>query len=183
MLSKEPFRLKMEINTISGMPLYHILIEGNRLHLISFTQDSYYRGKAEDISALFPFTIDKTIIWYLLRAYPTLWHQDSTIHRDGLIYILNDNGNIERKLILLDMGMECDFPPKTLKMRFLSIERLKEGILYAKDIALIPTRGKGKTLIHLKRIRFNVTLPADIFKISIPPNFKKVPIESLSSNT
>lgn len=79
--------------------------------------------------------------------------------------------------------MECDFPPKTLKMRFLSIERLKEGILYAKDIALIPTRGKGKTLIHLKRIRFNVTLPADIFKISIPPNFKKVPIESLSSNT
>ncbi len=183
MLSKGPFRLKMEINAVSGMPLYHILIKDRRVHIISFIQDSYYRGRAKDITTLFPFMIDEKVIWYLLRAFPALWHHNSTILKDGLIYILNDKEEIEGRLRLLDKGMECDFPTKGLKMRFLSIERLKEGILYAKDIDIISTEGKGKALIHLKKIGFNPTLPTGIFKISIPPDFREVPIDALSSNT
>jgi hypothetical protein len=179
--TRAPCRIKVEVTHPWGQPVLQLLVDGNDVRYLSFSERKLYFGKITDqgFSRFFPEEMNQTLIWELLRAYPILeppYRADSD--KPNQINFTNAEG-VEKEVITFDrenrQPEELILPHQNIKLVFSDLQ-VCEGIWYAKETAVVHVLG-GKRLIHkVGNMVFNETIPDAVFSLQAPPGFEIVPL-------
>jgi hypothetical protein len=175
-------RMKIEITHPWGKPLTHILIEGQRLCILDFTEKRIYRGglKNKRLSQRIPVPLNHSILWSLARAFPaTLKHQESASTAENQFTLMNNKGD---RVQHFEMYSAEPFPRKVVFCKqnatiFFSDFEDDDGILYARQIRFHGPDHKIGLEIDIDRITFNAPLPIAVFSMEAPRDFTTVHLE------
>ena len=177
---KDPLRIKVEITHPWGRPLFELVINQERLEILSFPEKRFYLGEVGGIatSSLFPGRLDGAQIWSLVRGCPVvLEHSRATSPKHGEIILLNDKSEIVQTINLhpesLLPGL-VSYPDRGTGMLFSDFQRI-DGIWYAAKTRW-DDPGDKSVLLNTKRMVFNGVIPESIFGLIIPPDFETVPL-------
>ena len=172
-------RMKIEITHPWGKPLIHILIEGQRLDILDFTEKRFYRGrlKSKRLSERIPVPLNRCLLWSLARAFPALLqHQDATSFAGNQITLLDPEGH---KVQILELYSSEPLPHRVFfckenaVMVFSDFED-EDGILYARKVDFHGPDHKIGLAIEIDQMKFNTSLPKAVFKMEAPRDFKTV---------
>jgi len=172
-------RMKIEITHPWGKPLLHILIEGQRLDILDFTEKRFLRGRltSRRLSERIPVPLKCCLLWSLARAFPALLkHQDVASFAGNQLTLLDSDGN-KVQVFELHAGeplpYRVSFCKENTLMMFSDFEN-DGGILYARRMNLSgPDQRIGLT-IDISQMTFNTPLPKAVFTMDPPRDFKSV---------
>jgi hypothetical protein len=174
--TRDPLRLRLEINHLWGHPILHILIEEESLQVLSFRDNTLYVGtySPERLSRFIPGSLEIPLIWAALRGYPhvippfemkgsggnqiTLWKENRA---SGAIYLQPEAQTPKRIDIYETFGT----------VSFSSFQE-NDGICYAGEVKIENIQGKKDLVLKNSRMVFNRTFPQGIFRMEKPPDFK-----------
>ncbi len=175
--TRKPFRVKIEITHFWGRPLFHIMIDGNRIHILSFPEKLYYVGDIgrSETSDLLPVRLDTTHLWTIGRGFPLLSNFNRAESYGGnRIALLNEQG---MAIQLLDFHPESNLPHKTvlskqnLEVSFSNFKN-HNNIRYARKTRLFDQKTKTMLELEIKQMVLNKTIEASIFDIAVPADFE-----------
>ena len=180
--SRNPFRLKMEVNHAWGKPVAHILVDRGRVEILSFQERKLYRGTSatKALSLFFPGKISEDLVWSVLRGYPSLSPYRAVPAREKGRFILMDGqsrvtGNFS---IVADDHLwpsTVYFSDEGLRLVFSQYHTL-DGIDYADEVRLEAKTAGGALILKEKKMVFNRPVPPDVFSIQKPVGFETVNI-------
>lgn len=179
--TREPLKIKLEITHPWGKPILHILIDNNRLEVLSFDEKRIYLSEltSESISRFFlPGEFcDLNLIWSVLRGYPHIAVYDRTSYSD--IYRINLINQEDMDIEIIDLYPENLLPKRILFPRdsldiFFSGYRESDGIDYAEEVTVNNFEGGKDLTIKTRKMVFNKPVPDEIFTIEKPANFETV---------
>ncbi len=173
----KPFKVKIEITHFWGRPLFHIMIDGNIIHILSFPEKLYYVGDIgrSETSDLLPVRLDTNNLWAIGRGFPLL--SDFFIAKSyggNRISLLNEQGEA---IQLLEFYSESDLPHKAvlckqnLEMSFSNFEN-HNNIRYARKTRLFDQKTETMLKLKIKQMVLNKTIEASIFDIEVPADFE-----------
>ena len=172
-------RMKIEITHPWGKPLTHILIEGQQLCILDFTEKCIYRGslKNKRLSQRIPVPLNHSILWSLARAFPVLLqHRETASTAENQFTLMDDNGNRVQHFELYSAEplprRVCFFKQNTIIL-FSDFED-DDGILYARQVDFHGPDRKVGLEIQIDRMTFNTTLPKSVFSMEAPSDFTSV---------
>ena len=177
--TKAPFRIKIEVTHFWGRPLCYILIQDDVAYILSFTEQKYYiqsLGRPEP-SGLFPFPLEKTCLWGILKGYPVL--RDYTqvkLTEDNRIAFTDTHGNyVEMLNLCMDDYLPCEvlFPKEHVKVVRVDFDHSND-IIFAHSTDVFYQTEDIFWKIVLKQVVFNTDIPGDIFKLQVPPGYETV---------
>jgi hypothetical protein len=179
--TREPLKIKLEITHPWGKPILHILIDNNRLEILSFDEKRIYIGEltAKSLSRSFlPGEFcDLDLIWSVLRGYPhiTVFERISSSN----IYRINLIDQEEMVIEMIDLYPENLLPKRVLFPRDsldISFSGFKEndGIKYAEEIIVNNIEGGKDLTIKTRKMVFNKPVPDEIFIQEKPGRFETV---------
>lgn len=178
---KDPMRLKIEITHSWGRPVLHILIDKDKIEILSFEERKLYRGpnKPGRLSR-FLQDIDTRHMWTVARGYPSvLEHQQAVTPGRNRITLLDNEEKSVETIYLDPEGRHphlVSFPLSNLDIKFSGLSE-NEGIYYAREVT-VGSVVKGKMLIlKNKKMVFNKTIPDEIFLIKCPAMFEVVELD------
>jgi hypothetical protein len=172
-------RMKIEITHPWGKPLTHILIEGQRLHILDFVEKRIYRGSlnSEHLSRRIPVPLNHSILWSLARAFPALLkHQKAESMADNQFTLLDKMGNKVQHFELYSaepFPRRVCFCKQNATIDFSDFED-DDGILYAQQVHFHDPDHKVGLEIDIDQMTFNTPLPKAVFSMEAPPDFKTV---------
>ena len=185
---KAPYRIKIEITHPWGNPIIHILIDDDKVEILSFSEKKVYIGRLshDSLSRFLPVKfINRSLLWSILRGYPhILRYHGIGVQKMNRISLWDPKG---REIEIIYLAPESllpeivSFPEQQLMLTF---KRLKDnkGIYYASEVG-VKSAGKGKNLIiKNKDMVFNTTIPEPIFILDTPPDFEAVYLDELPVN-
>lgn len=172
-------RMKIEITHPWGKPLTHILIAGQRLHILDFTEKRIYRGslKSKRLSRRIPVPLDHSILWSLARAFPALLkHRETTSVAGNQFTLIDSMGDKVQHFELYSaepLPRKVCFCKQNTTIAFSDFED-EDGILYARQVSFHGPDHKVGLEIEINRMTFNTPLPKAVFSMEAPPDFKTV---------
>ncbi|MFH1490580.1 MAG: hypothetical protein ABII06_16855 [Pseudomonadota bacterium] len=173
---KAPFRLKIEMTHSWGKPILHILIDQERLEVLSFNEERHYSGPFTPgtLSKFIPGELDAGLAWGVLRGYPQLLkHHRYASLKPGQIALFDQAG---RKLEEIDVGPEgwrpvrVFFPDKKIQLFFSDFQE-NGDIAYAGVVRVEQIEPKQNLILRKKKVVFNKDIPDQIFRLEKPPGF------------
>lgn len=179
---KKPLKLKIEITHPWGQPLLHILIDKDRLEILSYQENRLYQGtfSPEILSRFFPVGLDPELIWAVLRGYPHLIkHHRMTSPDAHSISLLNEN---DRDIEVIGFHPESFlpktvlFPDQYIDLIYLGFQE-SEGIYYAKEVRVRSTKNNRKLILKKRAMVFNSIIPKQIFTMRKPTMFETVDLD------
>ncbi|RLB30965.1 MAG: hypothetical protein DRH11_14010 [Deltaproteobacteria bacterium] len=176
--TKDPFRIKIEITHSWGYPVFHILISGGKLEVLSFKEKRIYMGDftPRSLSRLFPGELDPQLIWSILRGYPPLPpYHNAASSKGNQLSLMGENGKEVEKLELdpdTFLPRLAFFPQTGIQVGF-SDYRKQGDIRYAKKIKIISLQNSRSLKLWEGKVIFNKNIPDEIFSIQKPPGFQK----------
>jgi len=172
-------RMKIEITHPWGKTLIHILIEGQRLDILDFTEKRFYRGslKSKRLSERIPVPLNHCLLWSLARAFPALLkHQEAASFAGNQITLLDPEGEKVQVFELYSsepLPYRVSFCKENAVMVFSDFED-EDGILYARKVDFYGPDHKVGLAIEIDQMRFNTPLPEAVFRMEAPRDFKTV---------
>ncbi|MCD6293906.1 MAG: hypothetical protein J7M20_03055 [Deltaproteobacteria bacterium] len=172
-------RMKIEITHPWGKTLIHILIEGQRLDILDFTEKRFYRGrlKSNRLSERIPVPLNPCLLWSLARAFPALLkHHEAASFAGNQITLLDPEGEKVQVFELYSsepLPYRVSFCKENAVMVFSDFED-DDGILYARKVNFHGPDPKVGLAIEIDQMRFNTPLPEAVFRMEVPRDFKTV---------
>lgn len=172
-------RMKIEITHPWGKTLIHILIEGQRLDILDFTEKRCYRGrlKSNRLSERIPVPLNRCLLWSLARAFPALLkHHEAASFAGNQITLLGPEGEEVQVFELYSsepLPYRVSFCKENAVMVFSDFED-DDGILYARKVDFYGPGHKVGLAIEIDQMRFNTPLPEAVFRMEAPRDFKTV---------
>jgi len=179
-------RMKIEITHPWGKTLIHILIEGQRLDILDFTEKRFYRGslKSKRLSERIPVPLNRCLLWSLARAFPVLLkHQEAASFAGNQITLLDPEGEKIQVFELYSsepLPHRVSFCKENAVMVFSDFED-EDGILYARKVDFHGPDQKVGLAIEIDQMRFNTPLPEAVFSMEAPRDFKTVHLKDNDS--
>jgi hypothetical protein len=172
-------RMKIEISHSWGKTLIHILIEGQRLDILDFTEKRFLRGslKSKRLSDRIPVPLNACLLWSLARAFPALLkHHEAASFAGNQITLLDPEGEKVQVFELYSsepLPYRVSFCKENAVMVFSDFED-EDGILYARKVDFHGPDHKVGLAIEIDQMRFNTPLPEAVFRMESPRDFKTV---------
>lgn len=172
-------RMKIEITHPWGKTLIHMLIEGQRLDILDFTEKRFYRGslKSNRLTERIPVPLNHCLLWSLARAFPALLkHQEAASFAGNQITLLDPEGEKVQVFELYSsepLPYKVSFCKENAVMVFSDFED-ENGILYARKVDFHSPDHKVGLAIEIDQMRFNTPLPEAVFLMEAPRDFKTV---------
>jgi len=172
-------RMKIEITHPWGKPLLHILIQGQRIHILDFNEKRIYGGslKSKGLSRRIPVPLDPSILWSLARAFPALLKYREIASMAGNQFaFLDAMGNKVQHFELYSaepLPREVCFCKQDATIVFSHFDD-DDGILYARRMSFRGPDHKVGLEIDIEQMAFNAPLPEAVFAMEAPPDFKTV---------
>ena len=172
-------RMKIEITHPWGKTLIHMLIEGQRLDILDFTEKRFYRGslKSKRLFERIPVPLNRCLLWSLARAFPALLkHQEAASFAGNQITLLDPEGEKVQVFELYSsepLPYRVSFCKENAVMVFSDFED-EDGILYARKVVFHGPGHKVGLAIEIDQMRFNTPLPEAVFRMEVPRDFKTV---------
>lgn len=175
--TRKPFKVKIEITHFWGRPLFHIMIDGNKIQILSFPEKLYYVGHIGKsvASNLLPVRLDTNHLWAIGRGFPFLSDFNRAESYVGnRISLLNKQGKV---IQLLEFYPESNLPHKTLlsnqnlEVSFSNFEN-HNNIRYARMTRLFDQKSETMLELKIKQMVLNKTIEASIFDIEVPADFE-----------
>ena len=176
-------RMKIEITHTWGKPLLHILIQGQRLDILDFTEHRFYSGsfRSKRLSERIPVPLDPAILWSLTRAFPALLEHRKTVSFAGNHITLLDDTGVEIQVFELfseePLPHRVCFCKHKATLVFSDFEN-DNGILYARQVHFHGPHNKTELEIEIAQMTFNTSLPEAVFEMEAPPDFTFVHLEN-----
>lgn len=179
--TREPLKIKLEITHPWGKPILHILIDKNRLEILSFDEKRVYVGEltAESLSRLsLPGEFcNLNLIWSVLRGYPHIAVYDRISYSD--MYRINLIDQEDMEIEIIDLYPENLLPKKVLFPGdsldiFFSGYKNNDGIDYAEEVTVNNFEGRKDLTIKTRKMVFNKSVPHEIFIMEKPRTFETV---------
>ena len=186
--TRDPFKMKMEITHPWGRPILHILIDGTRLEVLSFSDKRLYLGyfSPETLSTFLPGDFDADLIWATLRGFPILIEHHGTLATGYNQFSLLNNEGKEIEIIYLYpeslLPKAVSFPERHLNLAFSDFQD-RDGIYYAREIRVNHIKREGNLVLKNKKMLFNKSLPEEIFVLEKPPSFETLYLDEGLSNS
>jgi hypothetical protein len=179
--TREPLKIKLEITHPWGKPILHILIDKNRLEILSFDEKRVYVGEltAESLSRLsLPGEFcNLNLIWSVLRGYPHIAVYDRISYSDMYRINLVDQEDMDIEIIDLYpenlLPKRVLFPGDSLDI-FFSGYKNNDGIDYAEEVTVNNFEGRKDLTIKTRKMVFNKSVPHEIFILEKPRTFETV---------
>lgn len=179
--TREPLKIKLEITHPWGKPILHILIDKNRLEILSFDEKRVYVGEltAESLSRLsLPGEFcNLNLIWSVLRGYPHIAVYDRISYSDMYRINLIDQEDMDIEIIDLYpenlLPKRVLFPGDSLDI-FFSGYKNSDGIDYAEEVTVNNFEGRKDLTIKTRKMVFNKPVPDEIFILEKPGTFETV---------
>ena len=172
-------RMKIEITHPWGKALIHILIEGQRLDILDFTEKRFYRGslKSKRLSGRIPVPLNHCLLWSLARAFPALLkHQEAASFAGSQITLLDPQGHKVQVFDLYSsepLPYRVSFCKENATMVFSDFQD-ENGILYARKMDFHGPDHKIGLAIEIDQMSFNNSLPKAVFGMEVPSDFRTV---------
>lgn len=172
-------RMKIEITHPWGKPLTHIFIEGQRLHILDFTEKRIYRGslKSRRLSRRIPVPLNHSILWSLARAFPALLkHRETASIAANQFTLMDSMGDTVQYFELYSgepLPRKVRFCKQNVTIAFSDYED-DDDIRYARHMNFYGPGHKVNLEIEIDRMTFNAPLPNAVFSMEAPPDFKTV---------
>jgi hypothetical protein len=174
--TRDPLRLRLEINHLWGHPILHILIEEKRLKVLSFQDSTLYVGSysPESLSKFIPGSLEIHLIWSSLRGYPDVFSVFEIKGSRGNQIMLWKNN---RESGVIHLHPEAQTPKRidiheTFGTVSFSSFQENEGIRYAGEVIIENIQGKKDLVLKNSRMVFNRAFPQRLFRMEKPPDFK-----------
>jgi hypothetical protein len=177
--TRGPLRIKIEITHPWGRPILHILIDRNKLRILSFEEKRFYVGpfSTEALSRFLPGDLNADLIWAVLRGYPGLLnHQRMISRKTNQIILLNDRAEEVEIIDLRDEDLSpitVHFPVQGVRLAFEDYRNVG-GIRHAGEVRVDQGKEKKGLTLKSKRMVFNRAIPNEIFSLEKPPAFQTV---------
>jgi len=175
-------RMKIEITHPWGKPLTHILIEGQRLCILDFTEKRIYRGSLESkrLSQHIPVPLNHSILWSLARAFPALLkHRETALIAGNQFTLLDKTGDKVQHFELYSaepLPRRVCFCKQNATIVFSDFED-DDGILYARQMRFHGSDHNVGLEIDIDQMTFNTPLPKAVFSMEAPSDFTTVHLE------
>lgn len=180
----EPFRIKIELTHSWGKPLLHVLVDGDRMEVLSFKDRKLYAGafSPEALARFFPGGLDTPMVWAVLRGYPSVLQSTNIISREANRFLVLDGKGIEMQRV--DLCEENNIPTKVRFLRqgvLVSYKGFQSdgGIRYAQEVSVEHPESNKSLVLTRKKTVFNKTIPEAIFTLKKPPHFDEASIEEI----
>lgn len=178
--TKKPFKMKIEITHPWGMPVLHILVDNQRIKVLSFEEKKIYTGNitAEALSDLLPGNFwDPAVVWSVLRGYTPIACYDEIGFSDTNSISLMDEKGMEIEIIELYpehfLPKRASFPGKSWYISFSGFKE-NDGIYYASELSVNNIKGERDLVLNRKEMVFNKSIPDQIFVLEKPVGFDTV---------
>ena len=175
--TKRPFKIKIEITQEWGQPILHVLIDRQRLEVLSFKEKTLFLAPftSEALSEFLPGDIDPEFIWGALRGYPNLLVHDAvrSLRKDQISLFHGRDEAVE----VIDLYPETHlpksvlFPDKQITLTFADFHN-DEGIRYSREVAVSQKGEKRRITLQDMTFVFNKPIPEEIFRQKKPPGFE-----------
>ena len=176
-------RMKIEITHPWGKALVHILIQGQRLDILDFSEKRIYRGHVESrrLSERIPVPLNHCILWSLARAFPALLEHQGTASFSGNQITLLDPAGDKVQVFELYSGEPLPhrvcFCKQNATLVFSDFETDK-GILYARQVNFNGPDNITGLEIDIDQMTFNMPIPEAVFRMEAPLDFTIVHLEN-----
>lgn len=176
---RNPPDFKIEVTHGYGQPVLYVLIEGQRVQVLSFSDRKLYYGRFGDpaLARYLPGLLGPDEAVSILRTFPALLpHEKAVSLKPYQISLLNDAGEaIEVIDFYPDSGLPrlLSFPGKDVRIAYGDFQSASDGLLYARSIEI---KDGLSAELKLKQMTFNRPIPAAIFQLEVPPSFERVPL-------
>lgn len=176
---RDPSSIRIEITHAWGRPLLHILVDGPRLDILSFTEKRHYRGRLGSPFLLkqIPFPLDSDLLWSLARAYPMLpsYHQAQSMKGDQIILTDKQRSDIQ----IIDLYPGSNLPQKVWLCRHgasMSFSDFQESsnLIYGGEIGLRDAENTTRLTLEIRKMVFNRSVPESLFQHTAPQDFEEV---------
>lgn len=173
---KEPFRVKVEVTHSWGQPVLHILINRERLEVLSFAEDTLYTGgfTPEAVSRFLPGPLSRELIWSALRGYPAvLPHRKRVSPQANRIDLIGGSGETVETIELDETGTKprrVIYPLQQVTLTFSGVVE-QESILHATEVEVDHKKSRGRLVLRKEKTLFNKAVPDEVFTIDKPPGF------------
>ena len=168
--SRNPFRLKVEITHSWGLPLLHILLNGNRVTVVDLYHHRTYHS-ALGIDA--PFLdkmplLDRALMWSIMRAFPEVKDRGkiSWSNKDRAL-VVKEAGEVTQEIRFdrnLQYPVNVVYPNLEVDVKF-SDFTAQGNIVYAKKVKVTHLVRQASMRIKIKKIFFNQALDPKIFDL------------------
>jgi hypothetical protein len=176
---RNPFQIKIEITHPWGSPIANLIADDHRFTLILFPEKQILLGsvKKGKRSRSFPIPLDPASLWSLVRGYPVLpQYAHAGSPKKDVIRLFNGQNSLLRRI---DVGFSpirpraCFFPETGMTQYFGSFE--KDGdIEFAREVTLKDSSAGTSFRLLVKHVLFNPLLPAGVFQVVKPGDFKTI---------
>lgn len=173
---RDPLRVKIEITHTWGQPILHILVDGKRLEVLSFSERRLYVGDftPEALSKFFPGALSAQFVWSALRGYPALVVHEKAFSPERNRIVLQGPGEKEVEVIDLDTGgthpARVLLPDQEVQLTFSDIHQV-DGISYAREVGVDYKAGSRRLTLKGEKVVFNRPVPPAVFNLEKPPGF------------
>lgn len=174
-----PRRMKIEVTHPWGQPMLHLLVDGQALRLLSFSERKLYTGPftTRSLSKFLPGEVDQSLILDLLRAYPVIDPEHRARSNEPNQISFYGPGWEELRVLKFDRESlrpkEVALPHQNIRLVFSDLEAV-DGLWFARETALVHVLG-GRRLVHrVETMVFNPAIPDQVFSLQAPPGFETV---------
>ncbi len=176
---RSPFRIKIEITHPWGSPIANLIADDHRFTLILFPEKQVLLGsvKKGKLSRSFPVPLDPASLWSLVRGYPLLpQYAHAGSPKKNVIRLFNGQNSLLRRI---DVGLSpirpqaCSFPETGMIQYFETFEKDGE-IEFAREVTLKDSSAGTSFRLLIKHVLFNPPVPAGVFQVVKPNNFKTI---------
>jgi len=176
---RDPSSIRIEITHAWGRPLLHILVDGPRLDILSFSEKRHYRGRLGSPFLLkqIPFPLDSDLLWSLARAYPVLppYHRAQSEKGDQITLTDKQKSDIQ----VIDLYPDSNLPRRVWLCRqgtTMSFSNFQDSsdLIYGGEIGLSDAENTTRLTLEIRKMVFNRSVPEAIFQQEAPQDFEEV---------
>jgi hypothetical protein len=177
-----PSEFKIELTHGWGQPLLHALVIGDRIQIVSFTEQKLYSGRFGDpgLARFLPGLLGPEEAASILRGFPALLPYQRAValesNQIGLLGPLNETVQVIEFHPESQLPAQVYFPLQEVRIFFSDFQE-ENGILYARSIQMRDAETGITAEIQIHQMGFNRDLPDDLFQLAAPAAFEELPIE------
>jgi outer membrane lipoprotein-sorting protein len=176
-VGRRPHRVRLEVTHPWGKPLFHIVVDGKNISVLSPTDNKFFRGPltSSNIRRFVNFDLEPDLVWEIFAGgIPILPYNkaDSLKAREIILY---DMQNEVVEVISFSyedlLPRSVSFPKKGFSVILSKFKEDGSGG-YPLNVEIV-NRDKNRSLdIRYKSLKFNRIVPEEVFQLNPPPNFK-----------
>jgi len=182
-VGKRPFKTRIEVTHLWGKPLFHIVIDGKNISVLSLIEKKFFRGHrgSLNIDQLFLLELDPNSIWDILAGRAPVLDEVKRAVRfeSNKISLLNSNSEVIEIIRFSSnpvIPKSVYFPMKETTITLSKFRKMNSGYS-ALLIEIIEEKRNRLIKIEYKNFEVNRPVPDDVFVLKPLPGFKIVELD------